>query len=518
MPSSISRASAPRACAFATIAAAASVGVEALGRGTARAPARAAPRAAPATQGRAARSSRSSRPAATRASAARSSSASCGGARVDELAHRALGEPPERHELAPRADRLGDRPEVVGDQDDHRVRRRLLEILEQRVGRVLVQQVRALDRDRRAGRPRTGACAGRAAARGSRRCGSSRRARRARRDRRGTRARVPSSARANVRATSRLPTPGGPWKRYACAGPFAQRGVEEAPGLLVLREARERAHGSPLRSPRRAARRRARRCAPGSASASSRYAASTRCMNSSSSRSIRSRSRRARRARLLGVDEHAGTSAREAARAVTVRFSSRTALLTEATRDPLVGDGRIEVAVAHDVVRRARAPAGSRSRRARRAPPRTAPPRPTARPRRRAARASEPPRRPASRPARASQARSAPARAASSASSSACVLFPEPSIPSKVTNMPRLMYGLHAGGRHRGCGVHRLEPRRRARRPRRRRDGGRQLRHRQAREPEPGRAPGRARHPGAVRRSRPTSSSTSRRRPTCRPR
>src|SRR3954471_25044056 len=30
---------------------------------------------------------------------------------------------------------------------------------------------------------------------------------------------VPRSSRANVRATSRLPTPGGPWKRYACAGP-----------------------------------------------------------------------------------------------------------------------------------------------------------------------------------------------------------------------------------------------------------------------------------------------------------
>src|SRR4051794_39131330 len=27
------------------------------------------------------------------------------------------------------------------------------------------------------------------------------------------------SARANARATSLLPTPGGPWKRYACAGP-----------------------------------------------------------------------------------------------------------------------------------------------------------------------------------------------------------------------------------------------------------------------------------------------------------
>src|SRR3954464_2145844 len=30
---------------------------------------------------------------------------------------------------------------------------------------------------------------------------------------------VPSSPWANARASPRLPTPGGPWKRYACAGP-----------------------------------------------------------------------------------------------------------------------------------------------------------------------------------------------------------------------------------------------------------------------------------------------------------
>src|SRR5262245_51702114 len=32
---------------------------------------------------------------------------------------------------------------------------------------------------------------------------------------------VPSSSRANARASGRLPTPGGPWKRYACAVPSA---------------------------------------------------------------------------------------------------------------------------------------------------------------------------------------------------------------------------------------------------------------------------------------------------------
>src|SRR5882724_11592745 len=36
---------------------------------------------------------------------------------------------------------------------------------------------------------------------------------------RPTRPRSPISSPANAIATARLPTPGGPWKRYACAGP-----------------------------------------------------------------------------------------------------------------------------------------------------------------------------------------------------------------------------------------------------------------------------------------------------------
>ena len=61
------------------------------------------------------------------------------------LAHRALRQPPERNGLTARADRLRERPDLVGDQDDHGVLRRLLEILEQRVRGLLVQQVRAGD-------------------------------------------------------------------------------------------------------------------------------------------------------------------------------------------------------------------------------------------------------------------------------------------------------------------------------------------------------------------------------------
>ena len=53
-------------------------------------------------------------------------------------ADRGLRQPAERNELAARADRLRQRPELVRDEDDHRVVRRLLEILEQRVRRGLV--------------------------------------------------------------------------------------------------------------------------------------------------------------------------------------------------------------------------------------------------------------------------------------------------------------------------------------------------------------------------------------------
>ena len=93
-----------------------------------------------AASGSSSRSTRSSRPAAMRASA--SPRLVERGARVATSARTRVGQPAERDELAARADRLGQRPELVGDEDDRRVRRRLLEILEQRVGGVLVHQVR----------------------------------------------------------------------------------------------------------------------------------------------------------------------------------------------------------------------------------------------------------------------------------------------------------------------------------------------------------------------------------------
>ena len=62
-----------------------------------------------------------------------------------ELPDRTLREPPERDELAARADRRGQRAELVGHEQDQRVRRWLLQVLQQRVGRILVQQVRRED-------------------------------------------------------------------------------------------------------------------------------------------------------------------------------------------------------------------------------------------------------------------------------------------------------------------------------------------------------------------------------------
>ena len=84
------------------------------------------------------------------------------------------------------------------------------------------------------------------------------------------------------------------------------------------------------------------------------------------------------------------------------------ALDAEAARDALVGERRVEEAVAEDGLRRGRARAGSPARRARRARPRTAQPRPRAPPRRRRAGARGRARRAACRPARASRRRSLP--------------------------------------------------------------------------------------------------------------
>ena len=113
-------------------------------RRTARGRPAAAPRAGPAPPGRAgARRGRACRRRRGRATAPRSRRARAR-ARRGTRARRAR-KTPEGDELAARADRRRERAELVRDEHDHRVRRRLLEILQQRVGGVLVQQVRVED-------------------------------------------------------------------------------------------------------------------------------------------------------------------------------------------------------------------------------------------------------------------------------------------------------------------------------------------------------------------------------------
>src|SRR5581483_4526960 len=68
-----------------------------------------------------------------------------GRAAADLLPDGALREPPDRHELAARPDRLRQRAELVRDEHDDGVGRRLLEILEQGIRGLGVQQVGAED-------------------------------------------------------------------------------------------------------------------------------------------------------------------------------------------------------------------------------------------------------------------------------------------------------------------------------------------------------------------------------------
>ena len=181
------------------------------------------------TSGSISRLARSSRPPATLAIAVASASPSSG-ARAGE---------PRREPRAPRAGGTGRAgsasgssraaAELVGDQHERCVERRLLEILEQGVGGVVVEQVRAeqeidaaigLERtqvevvmelpDRR----RSGSCR-RAARRPGGRDASAPRPAEA----------SPSCAPAKAKAAVVLPTPAGPWKRNAWASPSPSAAV-----------------------------------------------------------------------------------------------------------------------------------------------------------------------------------------------------------------------------------------------------------------------------------------------------
>ena len=120
-------------------------------------------------------------------------------------------------------------------------------------------------RGRRGATPRTAACAGRG---GASRMSSMRiwspsgsSTYRSGCVRRSTRAWSPSSSAAKRSARSRLPTPGGPCRRYACAGPSAsaaRAGASPRAAQRRLRTSRSRAPRRP-RSRRRSRRRRAAR-------------------------------------------------------------------------------------------------------------------------------------------------------------------------------------------------------------------------------------------------------------------
>ncbi len=179
---------------------------------------------------------------------------------VDELANRLLRQPPERHELAARANRLGNRAEVVGDQDDHRVRRRLLEVLEQRVERVLVHEMRAedeIDAAVRFERPHV-----QVASQLADRVDADHLAERVELVQVGMEValRPEQRAREHERGLA-LADAGRAVEQVRVRRALAERRLEQARRLELLREARERAHGSPSRCRREGARRRRRRSA-----------------------------------------------------------------------------------------------------------------------------------------------------------------------------------------------------------------------------------------------------------------
>ena len=211
--------------------------------------------------------------------------------------------------------------------------------------------------------------------------------------------------RANARATSRLPTPCGPWKRYACAGPSSSAassrrfasccsGNVDGHRTAARRAGRHAAALRPRRSP----------CTDADMPATP--AVQTRRAATPSSGDVslrRGETATADELAVAGVDaaDEVGVlaldpvgPARRAARAPTSGSTQQHE--RQVGREPA---GRGDVQLAHRLdarararrpgrratsrrsgrrrpTRRARAPAGSRARRARRARPRTAPPRP----------------------------------------------------------------------------------------------------------------------------------------------
>ena len=214
-----------------------------------------------------------------------------------------------------------------------------------------------------------------------------------------TRRGSPSSSPASACAATRLPTPAGPWKRYACAGPSASAassrrfasscsGTSAKVAMDLLGElvdgTRAVDDDVPSRVPRRERRGTPRRRAP---------------------RGPRRRARsgrRCRRPRAAAVSGPISTSTVRSGMSppTTVRLSSSTVSTPRRRAAALVRGGRVDVAVADD--RRAALERGPdhlvdvlRPR-----PPRRARPPPRARHARRGGRGRGRPRRAACRPAR----------------------------------------------------------------------------------------------------------------------
>ena len=264
-----------------------------------------------------------------------------------------------------------------------RVRRRLLEVLEQRVGGVLVHPVGAEDEVDAPVRASNG-----------RMCRSRRSSRivvdpdlvaerlehvqvgmRAPLDPRRVAEQLPGE-RERRRAASR--PRGGPWSRYACAGPSASAAREQALRLLPAQASRSKLstdEGRDLVGGTRPVD--ARRCAAGRP----RRARGRPGRRGRGSRPPRARSgpgRRRSAAARRGVDEQEeGGVGEQAADDGEVQLEHP--VEPEPAGDALVGERRVDVAVADDVRAALERRPDHLAPRAPHAPPRRAPPRPTAR-------------------------------------------------------------------------------------------------------------------------------------------
>src|SRR5512146_3306516 len=166
-------------------------------------------------------------------------------------------------------------------------------------------------------------------------------------ERRSTRGSLPSSAAANASAVARLPTPAGPWKRYACAGPSpraaaSRRLASSCSGTLsklvehLLGDLARRAHAVDGRDPLREV---LRQLSVGRVHALAEAAV----LALDAVAVVADASRR-----LLRVDEQQEGAVREQA-PHRLQVQLQHALEAEAAGDALVGEGRVEVAVADHV-------------------------------------------------------------------------------------------------------------------------------------------------------------------------